>query len=339
MMAGPGAVTSAAPQRREQAAARAQISVVLVTEAYATIATTVDHLLAQTAADRLELVIVAPDVETLGLDPRAKAGLHSVQVVERAPFPLADARAEAIRAATADVVAFGETHSFPAPGWAEALISAHRGPWAGVGPAIEIANPRSALSHASMLMEFVRWMAPVRAGEADTLPPHNSSFKREVLVAYRDELPAMLEEDLLLTEDLRRRGHRMRMEPAARTSHVMVSRFPSFLRDRYRAGRNFAVTRARRWPAWRRAVYALGLPLIPLARLRHIVGALRRVEEPQLRRPSTLGWLGIGLPLAALGEAIGYARGGTRSPGDWDVEIYRVEHHVNARDRRLLETG
>jgi hypothetical protein len=323
--------------RSQQAGERPEISVVLVTERFATISRTVDHLLAQTAADRLELVIVAPDAEALGVDARVGAGLHSLRVVEAAAFPLARARAEAIRAAGADIVAFAETHSYPAPGWADALIAAHRGPWAGVGPAIEIANPRTALSHAAMLMEFVRWMEPESRGESETVPPHNSSFKRNVLLDYGDALPAMLEEDLLLIDDLRRRGHRLSMEPAARTSHVMVSSIPSFVHDRFRSGRNFAVTRSKSWPAWRRAVYALALPLIPLARLRHVVGPLRRIESPRLRRASTLAWLGIGLVLVSVGEAVGYALGGTRSPGDWDVEIYRVERHTNARDRRLLE--
>ena len=44
------------------------------------------------------------------------------------------------------VVAFGEEHCFPEPGWAQALIDAHREDYAAVGPAMHNANPDTIVS-------------------------------------------------------------------------------------------------------------------------------------------------------------------------------------------------
>jgi hypothetical protein len=42
--------------------------------------------------------------------------------------------------ARAPIVALAEDHAFPAPGWAEALIAAHRDPWAAIGAVIRHPN-------------------------------------------------------------------------------------------------------------------------------------------------------------------------------------------------------
>src|SRR6266542_1885378 len=101
-----------------------EMSVVIVTpDRYETIRKTVEHLRAQTVKDRLELVIVAPSAAQLALDDSALNDFFQFRVVEVGEISsIARAHAAGIRQASAPVVVLSEDHSFPEPGWAEALI-------------------------------------------------------------------------------------------------------------------------------------------------------------------------------------------------------------------------
>src|SRR5205823_2114181 len=122
--------------------------------------------------------------------------------------------------ASAPVVVFCEDHAFPEPGWAVALIDAHRGPYAAVGPVIVNANPRSLISDADCLIGYGPWLHPSPGGEMSHLPGHNSSYKRASLLEYGDRLPSMLEAETVLHWDLRARGLRLYLEPRARLAHT-----------------------------------------------------------------------------------------------------------------------
>src|SRR5688572_17047758 len=132
------------------------MSVVIVTrDDYASIARPIRHLEAQTVRDRIELVIVAASEGALGagIGEAMDAGFQAVRVVEHGPIrSRGSGAASGVRAASAPIVGFVENHSFPAPGWAEALLRAHEGPWAVVGPAVENANPRTRTSRVGFLI-------------------------------------------------------------------------------------------------------------------------------------------------------------------------------------------
>src|SRR5438132_812096 len=114
------------------------MSVVLVTpNRFQSLRKTIQHLQAQTVHDRLEIIIVAPSLKKLDLDPSELDGFFRYDVAEaEVSESIAAAKAVGIRKATAPVVVFGEDHNYPERSWAEALIDAHRQPWAGVGPGL-----------------------------------------------------------------------------------------------------------------------------------------------------------------------------------------------------------
>jgi len=84
------------------------------------------------------------------------------------------ANAAGVYNATAPVVAFGEDHCYPYKTWAEALIEAHRQPWAAVGPVVLNANPRTMISRGDILIGYGEWLEPAVAGIAQQLPGHNT---------------------------------------------------------------------------------------------------------------------------------------------------------------------
>src|SRR5437588_133855 len=81
---------------------------------------------------------------------------------------------------------------------AQALLAAHRGPWAAVGPVVRNANPSTSVSWADFLIGYGPWCDPAPAGDLDHLPGHNSSYKRAILLDYGSELEGLLEAESVL---------------------------------------------------------------------------------------------------------------------------------------------
>jgi hypothetical protein len=238
-----------------------------------------------------------------------------------------------VRAATAPVIAFTEDHCLPEPDWARALIDAHREPWAAVGPAFLNGNPESLTSWVNLLIEYGPWVSPVEAGRRDHIPPHNSSYKRKLLLEYGDRLEGMLEAETILQWDLRARGHELYLEPAAATRHFNISLPGVTIPLRLAVGRMFGAARVRDWPFVRRAVYAAASPLIPFVRFIRLVPIARRCSGRRRIFPAVLPPLLAGLVLDGLGELLGYTLGGGESVARVTGFEYDRERNMRPRER------
>lgn len=310
------------------------MSVIIATpDRYVTIRKTILHLLSQTIRHQLEIVIVASSRENLRLDDRELAPFWSYQVVELGSIPsIGSANAEGIRRAKSLIVALAEDHCFPDPQWAERLLAAHRGPWAAVGPGVRNANPNTAVSWADLLIGYGPWLTPSPSREAEFLPGHNSSYKREVLLEYRDQLDRMMEAETVLHWDLRGKGHRLYMESTASVAHTNFSLWSSWLPAQYYNGRLFAGTRARQKPLTWRFVFTLGSPLIPAVRLWRIWAGLPS-KELKGRFLRCIHSMVIGLAVDGVGQMIGYAFGAGNAlerVGKYEMDRFR---HVREQDR------
>ena len=285
------------------------LSVILITpDYYQNLAATIRCLRAQTIRDRIEIVIVAPDSAMLGLKREDLEGFAGFQLALVGKIrSIGASYAAGVRRASAPVVVFGEDHSFPRPDWAERLVQAHQQPWAVVGPQVRNANPTCRISRADYLIAYGQWGESAPAGEKEHLPGHNSSYKRALLLEYGPQLDDMLEAESVLHWDLRRKGHRLYLETAARTAHMNFGRFSSWALAQFQAGLVFAAFRAHneRWPLPRRIFFALAAPLIPVVRLRRILALPANLQG----RRGLLPVLGLGLGLDGLGQMLGYVLG------------------------------
>lgn len=307
------------------------MSIILVTpDHYGTIRRTMSHLRAQTVRDRLEVLLVAPSAQSLGLPPAEADGFWGVSVIDFGDITsAAGSRVEAVKRAKAPVVVFCEDHCFPDPRWAEALIAAHRQPWAAVGPAIFNANPATMTSWTNLYMGFARWVDPASAGTVDALPGHNSSYKRQILLDYGPDLHRMLESEGFLHRDLRSRGHQLYLEPAAKAFHQNISRPWSSASLRYLEGREYAGLRVRseRWSFLRRVLYLGGGLLIPIVQSRRLWKEAYRSTRERGLMPRILPSVALGVFAWTLGEIAGYAFGiGNASRMLSDFEFHRGKH-------------
>lgn len=313
------------------------MSVALVApDHYETIRKTVEHLRAQTVRDELEIIIVAPSAEKLGLDLAELQDFCQFRMIEAGEIGSTGAAiALGIRHASAPVVAYAEEHSYPDPGWAAALIEAHQQPWAGVGVVMANANPGSLVSWANFFLDFGPWAEPSAGGERDRLPWHHTAYKRALLLAYGHELESMLETEGILHNDLRAKGYRLYLERAATAQHVNLSLLSSFIRAEFHGGRLFGAARAKheRWSAFRRLLYAGGWPLIPLVRFQRVLRDIRRTDGERALLPRLVPLLVTGLVAHAIGEAVGYAfNAGAAAQRRCTFELERYRH-VAQRDR------
>jgi hypothetical protein len=309
--------------------------IVLTPDTCASIRRLMAHLGAQTARARLEIVLVAPDIGRLQAEGGMPAGFAAARTVEADVMrSTAEARAAGVRAATAPIVVFTEDHSLPEPAWAESLIRAHEGAWAVVGPAVSNANPRSAVSWANLLIEYVEWLHPAERGPVRHLPGHNSAYKRKVLLQYGAALGGRLEVESLLHWELAGAGFRLLLEPDARTRHLNYSRLSASIPLRLRSGQLFAARRSRDWSPGRRLLYIAGAPLIPAVRLARILRQLRRPGRRVPRPAAVLPLTAFLLACNTAGEALGYALGAGAAPERLvDLDFHR-ERFLSATDRR-----
>ncbi|MGH7824559.1 MAG: glycosyltransferase family 2 protein [Candidatus Binatia bacterium] len=313
------------------------MSVILATpDRYDTIRKTIACLRAQTARDRLELVIVAPCASKLELNQSEMEEFFKFRLAEVGHIKsIGAANAAGVRHASAPVVALAEDHAFPNPAWAEALIHAHQEDWAAVGPVVRNANPGSTISYADFLIAYGVWQEGVSGGIVDHLPGHNSSYKRSVLLDYGPDLETMLEAESVLHWDLNRKGYRLYLEPRAKISHLNFGVISAWLPAQYHSGRMFAATRSREWSKAKRLLYTCSAPLIPALRFWRI---LRQSYQYSRKLPLRVcPALVLGLMVSALGEMIGYASGAGRSRKSLTrLEFHRVRHI--GRRRRFRKT-
>lgn len=305
------------------------MSVVVVTpDCYETVRKTIHHLQSQTARQHLEIVIVVPSADALNLDESEFVEFFGHRVVEIGTIrSTGEAYAAGVRQARAPVVVLTEEHVYTDPGWAQALIETHQELWVAVGPAVRNANPGSLTSWASFLTVYGPWIEPVAAGEAESLPKHNSSYKRAVLLDYGDELDTMLQTESALHRDLRSKGYRLYLEPRAKIWHLNFEMLSSWLQAQFHAWRQFGSARAREWSPSRRLLYAGGAPLIPFIRLRYILPLLRKVQQRRTVPSGILLILMLGLVAGAAGELAAYALGaGDAERKALQFEFHRVRH-------------
>jgi len=288
------------------------------------------HLQAQSVSRELEIVVVSPRKEAIRLEAPELQGFHSVEVVpyNRLVSSTSAARATAVAAAHAPLVAFVEDHSFPQPGWAEAFLTAHKGLWAAVGPSVGNANPESPTSWANLMIEYAPWLEVSESHGSEHLPGHNSSYKRAILLNYSKALATMLEAESVLHWDLRKKGFNLRLDSDARTLHLNYSSIQTSIKLRFHAGRIFAAARARDWGNAKRLVYAAAAPLIPVVRTSRIFRhAWARFWNKLPRR--TFAVLFLLLLCDAAGEMAGYIRGmGSEASRAGKFEFHQDRHRT-----------
>ena len=313
---------SQSPQIKN-AASPALSAVVVIPDTYDTVRNTMKYLQAQTAARQIEIVIVKPANQQIGLDESDLKCFHSWQIVEVDKVSsIAHGFTAGIRKARAPIVALTEDHSYPDEKWAELFTAAHKQPYAVVGPSMCNGNPDNMLSWADFYQAYGEWTPPVSSGPIRHLPGHNSSYKRDILLEFGDELEILMEAESVLHRHLQAKGYGLYLESATRTSHLNFNTWSAWIPARYYTGRQFASTWAHSWSWPRRLLFTAASPLIPWVRLWRVQSRVRGRQSFSFY-VRLLPIMLSGLLVEGVGHMLGYVAGA----GDSAEKVGKCEFH------------
>ena len=98
-------------------------------------------------------------------------------------------RAQAVHDSNSPIVAFLEEHVRVAYGWMEAVIETHNKGAAVVGGEVLNGNPGQGISEMVYLMNYMAFIPPdAKSGPVRLVVGHNSSYLKDPLIKYEDEL-------------------------------------------------------------------------------------------------------------------------------------------------------
>lgn len=226
-------------------------------------------VLEQSAIDRMEILLF--DLGPSECPPLIGSDDHRVRTTRYGPDKLlGDARAEGVRSAKAPVVALLEEHCVAQPGWAETMIRANEGPWAAVGCDFVCANPDSGSTNQTFRLTYGAYIHQEQErGPVRFVAGQNSTFKRDILLQYDNDLESLMMADLVLQWKMMEDGHQLFYEPDAKIAHRNENTVRSLCGGAFYWNWCFANIRARvfHWGFAHKALIVLLSPLIPWVRL------------------------------------------------------------------------
>jgi hypothetical protein len=292
---------------------------------FAELERTLRHLEAQTVAHQIEIVCVVDKRDQIPAERLKPGCFHSWSVVEVEKIKsIGQGFTAGILKAQAPIVALTEDHSFPDTAWAETFIRRHRENWDIVGPSMRNQNPVNTISRADFYQAYGGWAQPVKSGSPAVLPGHNSSYKRDILLALGADLEVYMEAESVMHRYLGQHGHTLWLAAETCTAHYNFDSWQAWIPSRYYTGRQYAAVWSHSWPFARRCLYTLGSPLIPLIRLRRIEKEIRK-REPLRIELRLLPTIIAGLVVESFGQMTGYAAGaGNAAEKAAQYEFHRI---------------
>jgi hypothetical protein len=294
----------------------------------------IDALVAQTIADRMELVVVDTTDPIRHPDLVVPEAVRTVYLRFSAELGWGKCRHHGLKHATSPLVAFIEDHCFASPGWAAAIVEGFRAGHAAVGYGFANANPRSTLSRVGMLVDYGPWLVPAESRTVSALPGNNVAYRKDRVEVFGDALGELLETDYNLHQALTSRGETLFTAADAVASHQNFERVGKTI------GANFAYARLlashrrtrERWGSLKRLVYTLGTPVVSTpVRLGRLFASLRFRPDPGqafLLCLKSLPHLVVVFEVVSFGEALGYWSGAGSASArlfHWEVEVERLE--------------
>lgn len=285
-----------------------------------------DSLYAQTIVASMEIIVV--DLKTNDAQALAvAAGAPTRYVTPERKLTWAEGRVLAARMAEAPVLAFIEAHCIAEPEWAEALVHAHREPWAAVGYAFTNPYPESYLSRATLASKYGCWLHPTPSRVTRVLPCGNVAYKRSDLLALGDELETLLTPDFVVHERFNQQGSGMYVESGAIVAHNSLVKLSQLLASSFLFCRVLASKRveSQQWNRAKQLAYGVATPAVSP------VIAVWRLFSSRSETPSDWSSIVAYLPVilakgvaSALGESVGYLFGG----GSAEIQFIKWELHV-----------
>lgn len=216
-----------------------------------------------------------------------------------------------------ELVALLEDDCVVSPNWCSTVISVHESPYTAIGGAIEPGAYKKGLDWGVYFCEYARFMQPFQ-GEVQVLPGNNVSYKRAALEPFLQDKSATAGfYDVFIHQSFQQSGQTLRAEPNLAVKNVNAWTLSHLFNVPFHHGRGFAGMRFADQPAWKRWLFAVIAPLLPLLQLIRIARHVFTRQRYRLRLIRTLPEIFMFSTSWAIGEWIGYVLGPGKSLEQW----------------------
>jgi hypothetical protein len=285
------------------------------------------HILAQTALERMEVIVV--DVSRGG--SFAGSDHPKVRYLHRPQFRFyCEAQIEAVRQARSQVIAFLEDHTYAEPQWAEAILETMGNPRvAAVNYTFTNASDAGYLGRSILMAEYGHWMAPHPGGRVRISSSTNVAYRRELLLATMGDDESIFEAEFLIHREIQKSGGEIHVASRATVAHESWGTLKAACQANGAYKRVLGARRAEsgNWGKGRRLIWGLGMVLMPGL-------SIARLAAAMYRRPALWGRLISSVPVlmaiytyCAWSEALGYLRGAGASREEFLARELAVQRH------------
>jgi hypothetical protein len=287
-----------------------------------------ESLMRQSGAPSMEIVVPhLPSVEGLAQVREKYSTVRFLEVTDLKTYTGQagsrehhdELRARGLAAARGSIVALIEDCGVPAADWAARFMEAHRGPYAGLGGAIENGIDRP-LNWAVYFCDFLRYQNPLPEGETASVSDASVAYKRTALESVRPVWREIFHE-ASVNHALMTRGEKLAFAPrAVLYQHRQGLTLGQAIRERFAWGRSYGATRGRLASTGQRVfwcAFAPGLPVLMMARMTLSAWKKRRTISSFLKASPFTTALVVSW---SAGEMAGYLTGRANAAGSLAAE-------------------
>jgi GT2 family glycosyltransferase len=272
-----------------------------------------ESLETQTDANEVEIIVVSNYPFSFGkikLPMTAKF----LNLPETATVP--ELRREGIYLACGEIVALVEDQCILDARWCEKIKQAHESPNTVVGGSVENASVEHNLDWAVYFYDYGKFMLPNEAGITDALSGMNVSYKRSVLEEIREFYKDGFYETFV-NEELKKRGYRLYLEPAAIIYHHKNYSVKRAAGQSFHLARSFAARRVADTKLSNRAFFIAVSTILPILLSARIVSATIKKHRHLKELAGALPALILLISIWSYGEFCGYLLGAGNSASRW----------------------
>lgn len=287
-----------------------EIRLTVIIAAYyarATIGACLESLRRQTLPGCFEVILVESSGDGTADDVNQHFPEVRVLCFDQRKF-CGDARNIGISRARADIVAFIDADCLAGPTWVEEILQAHETPRLAIGGAIANVSSSNLVAWAAYFTEFSDWLPAGPSRVITDIAGANMSYKKKVFDRFGKFMEGTYCSDTEFHWRLAQHGVHLEFEPSILIAHDSLESLRGFLGHEVYHGRSFARvrTKAQRFSAIKRWLYALAFPLIAIKKLLEICWRVlgRRVYLKSFL--ASLPLVALGVAAWCAGEAIGY---------------------------------
>lgn len=270
-----------------------------------------ESLKRQTDLHATEIIVAANFAVSAGT---ADGPVEFLKLNDAATVP--DLRRAGIERARGRIVALVEDLCFFDRQWCAEIKKAHASDFSVIGGAVENASGEKALDWAVYFYDYGKYMSPNEAGAVEALSGVNVSYKREALSqveeTYRDGFY-----ETFVNEELKKRGHRLAMSPAAIVYHHKEYAAKRAAEHCYYLARSFAARRVAGTGLLYRGRFVAASLLLPFLLPARIVATTVKKGRHYSQLMRSFPFLAFLMCVWSFGEFAGYLRGEGNSAAEW----------------------